>query len=324
MSRTKLCLVICSLLVLLLPSCVSRRVNVPPFIAPTIDATLQDLIAIVNQRQEVETLTAKVGLQFETSEGAEAGRLRRFRTAQGRIILTRPDSIRLQIEAPVLGVNLAEMASDGRRFQLLIYPQDYRAFIEGSNDREYSLQTEEMESDPKLKKAGPLANIRPQHFTSAFLFETIDTEDPDTIAIMEETRRLEEDTAPGSRKGQMVIRSYYVLSVIHRGERSPRYRYWFDRSRGLELVGQRSYSPRGLLRGDVTFSKYLPAQASSGLSLPGETYIRRPYDRYALRITVKSGTLVLNREIPETAFSIEAPPEWGDAVRRIDLDRTRQ
>ena len=322
MSRTKLSLVICSLLVL--PSCVSRRVNVPPVTGATSDATLQDLIAIVNQRQEIETLTAKVGLQFETSEGAEAGRLRRFRTAQGRIILARPESIRLQIEAPVLGVNLAEMASDGRRFQLLIYPQDYRAFIEGSNDREYLEQTEEMESDPKLKKAGPLANIRPQHFTSAFLFEAIDTEDPETIAVMEETRRLEEDNTPGAKKEQMVIRSYYVLSVIRRGERSPRYRYWFDRSRGLELVGQRSYSRRGMLMGDVTFSKYQPAQGSAGLSLPGETYIVRPYDRYALRITVKSGTLVLNQDIPETAFSIDAPPEWGGAVRRIDLDRTGQ
>lgn len=320
MPRTKLWLLICSVLVL--PSCVSRGVNVPPFIAPTSDATLQDLIAIVNQRRDVATLTAKVDLQFETNEGEEAGRLRRFRTAQGRIILARPESIRLQIEAPVLGVNLAEMASDGRRFQLLIYPEDHRAFIEGSNNREYSEQTAKMESDPELKRAGPLANIRPQHFTSAFLFEPIDIEDPNTIAVMEEDRPLEEDNSPGAKKGQTVIRSYYVLTVIRRGERSPRYRYWFDRTRGLELVGLRTYSRKGLLLGDVTFSDFQPAQTNAELRLPGETYIVRPEDRYALRITMKSGTLVLNRDIPQTAFSIEAPPEWGDAVSRIDLDRT--
>ncbi len=319
MLRPKLSLLICLLLVV--PSCVSRRVNVPPFIAPTSDATLHDLIRIVNQRREVATLTAKVDLQFETSEGAETGRLRRFRTAQGRIILARPENIRLQIEAPMLGVSLAEMASDGQRFQLLIYPEDYRVLIEGSNDREYLEQAEKMESDPELKKAGPLANIRPQHFTSAFLFEPIDTEDSDTIAVVEEDRLLEEDNSPGAKKGQLVIRSYYVLSVVRRGESSPRYRYWFDRSRGLELVGQRSYSRRGLLLGDVTFSNYQPAQTSAGLSFPGEIYIVRPNDRYALRVTVKTGTLVLNQDIPETAFSIQAPREWGDAVRRIDLDR---
>ena len=319
MLRTKLCLLICSLVVL--PSCVSHRVNVPPFIAPTSDATLHDLIAIVNQRRETATLTAKVDLQFETSEGAETGRLRRFRTAQGRIILARPENIRLQIEAPLLGVSLAEMASDGRRFQLLIYPEDYRVLIEGSNDREYLEQAEKMESDPELKKAGPLANIRPQHLTSAFLFEPIDTEDSDMIAVAEEDRVLEEDNSPGAKRGQMVIRSYYVLSVIRRGESSPRYRYWFDRSRELELVGQRSYSRRGLLLGDVTFSNYQPAQTSDGLSFPGETYIIRPNDRYALRVTLKTGTLVLNQDIPETAFSIQAPREWGDVVHQIDLDR---
>jgi hypothetical protein len=320
MPLTKPLLFIC--LLLLLPTCVSRRVNVPPFIAPSSDASLADLIAIVNQRREVRTLTAKVDLQFETSEGAEEGRLRRFRTAQGRIILARPESIRLQIEAPVLGVNLAEMASDGRRFQLLIYPEDYRALIVGRNNREYLEQAEKMESDPELKKAGPLANIRPQHFTNAFLFDAIDLDDPETIVLMKEARPLEDDDSPGAKNGQMVIRSYYVLTVTRRKETSPINEYWFDRSRGLELVGQKSYSPQGLLLGDVEFSDYLPAQSPLGLSLPSETYLVRPYDKYALRITVKSGTLILNREIPQTAFSIESPPEWGNSVRQIDLDRT--
>jgi hypothetical protein len=89
-------------LMLVLPSCVSRRVDVPPFIPPTRDASLSQLIEIVNQRDKMLTFTAKADLQFETSEGAETGSLRRFRSAQGRIILARPESIRLQIEAPLL------------------------------------------------------------------------------------------------------------------------------------------------------------------------------------------------------------------------------
>jgi len=304
---------------LLLSSCISRGVNVPPFISPTSDATLSDLIVIVNQRREVQTLTARVDLQFETREGAEEGRLRRFRSAQGRIILARPESIRLQIEAPVLGVNLAEMASDGRRFQLLIYPEDYRALIVGSNDREYLERTREMETDPELKKAGPLVNIRPQHFTTAFLFDAINVQDPEIIAVMEEARRLVEDDSPGAKREQMVVKSYYVLSVIRRGETSPRHQYWFDRSRGLELVGLKSFSREGLLLGDVTFSDYLPTALP--VTLPSRIYIVRPYDRYALLITMNSQTLELNRDIPETAFTLDAPTEWSDSVRRVDLDR---
>ena len=45
---------------LLLPSCISRGVNIPPFIPPASDAALKDLIAIVNERREIQTLTARV------------------------------------------------------------------------------------------------------------------------------------------------------------------------------------------------------------------------------------------------------------------------
>lgn len=314
----RFCVVVC---LGLLPSCISSGVNVPPFIPPASDASLADLIAIVNERQKIQTLTARVDLQFETREGAEEGRLRRFRSAQGRIILARPESIRLQIEAPVLGLNLAEMASDGRSFQLLIYPKDYRALIVGSNDREYLERTREMETDPELKKAGPLANIRPQHFTTAFLFDAIDLADPNTVAVMEEARRLVQDDRPDAKQGQMVVKSYYVLSVIRRGEPSPRHQYRFDRSRGLELVGLQSFNSLGSLVGDVTFSGYsLTGPAGLSMQLPAEIYIVRPYDQYALRITTNPETLDLNRDIPETAFSIEAPPEWSESVRRFDLD----
>jgi len=323
MLTARLQLVVC--LLLLLPSCISRGVNVPPFVPPTSDAVLTDLIAIVNQRREIQTLTARVDLQFETGEGAEEGRLRRFRSAQGRIILSRPESIRLSIEAPVLGLNLAEMASDGKAFQLLIYPEDYRALIVGSNDREYLERTREMEADPELKKAGPLANIRPQHFTTAFLFDAIDLEDPDVIAVMEEARRLVQDDRPGAKQGQMVVKSYYVLSVIRLGESSPRHQYWFDRGGSLELVGLESFNSQGSLVGDVTFSDYfLTGSAGLSVQLPTEIHIARPYDRYALRITMNSETVELNRDIPEAAFSIEAPKEWGDSMRRVDLDRNGQ
>ena len=29
---------------------------------------------------------------------------------------------------------------------------------------------------------------------------------------------------------------------------------------------------------------------------------------------------MVNRELPETAFVVTAPEEWGDTVRRINLD----
>jgi len=318
--RTRIVLI----LIPFLASCISRGVNVPPFVPPTSEATLSELIGVVNQRRDIRTLTARVDLQFETQEEAEEGRLRRFRPAQGRILLSRPESIRLQIEAPVLSLNLAEMASDGTAFQLLIYPEEYRALIEGSNDREYRERTRQIEEDPELEKAGPLVNIRPQHFTTAFLFEPIDLDDPGVIAVMEEDRRLVPDDRPGAKQNEWIVKSYYVLSVIRAGESSPRHQYWFDRGARLELVGLKSFDSSGALIGDVIFADYfrtgLP-DSTSTVDLPAEIHITRPYDRYSLRIGMSAETVQLNRDIPETAFSIEAPPEWGDSVRRIDLDR---
>jgi hypothetical protein len=159
------------------------------------------------------------------------------------------------------------------------------------------------------------------------LFEAIDLEDPNLIAVMEEARRLVPDDRPEAKQ-DLVVKSYYVLSVIHRGESSPRYQYWFDRGGHLELVGLKSFDTRGALIGDVTFSDYFPVgpvgPAGHTVQLPAETYIIRPYDRYALRLVMSPGTVELNRDIPATAFVVETPKEWGDSVRRVDLDRDGQ
>jgi hypothetical protein len=302
-------------------SCVSRRINLPPLIPPTREATLSELIDIVNERQKVETLILRGDLQFITSEKAEEGVGRRYRSGQGRIILARPDHIRLSIEAPVLSVNIADMASDGERFQLLVYPEEYRALITGSNRRSYAEEARKLDDDPELRKAGPLVNIRPQHFTEAFLFEFIDKENPDIFVFKDEARPLEDDDRPGAQKEQKVIRSYYVLTVAERGEEAPRRKYWFDRTRDMVLTRQQTFDESGHLVGDDRFANYLPAEPKVGLRLPSEIEINRPYENYTLRITVKPDSVEVNRAIPETAFTLEPPPEWGDTIRRVDLDK---
>src|SRR5262245_4117377 len=103
-----------------LSSCLSRRVEITPFLPPTATAELDELVARVNAWEEIRSLVLRVDLQFETVEETEKGKARQYRTANGRLILRRPDSIRLNIQAPVLSADIAEMASDGRRFQLLI------------------------------------------------------------------------------------------------------------------------------------------------------------------------------------------------------------
>jgi hypothetical protein len=311
-------------LILTASSCVSRRVDLPPFIPPTREATLTELIEIVNERQKAQTLIVRTDLQFVTSEKAEEGVGRRYRSGQGRILLSRPELIRLNIEAPVLSVNIADMASDGERFQLLIYPEEYRALILGSNRRSYAEEARKLDGDPELRKAGPLVNIRPQHFTEAFLFQPIDDENPNVFPWKEEERLLEDDDRPGAEEGQKVIRSYYVLTIAERGEKSPRRKYWFDRTRDMALTRLQTFDEEGHLVGDVRFAKYLPAEPKAGLRIPSEIVINRPYEDYTLRITVKPDSVEVNRDIPETAFTLEPPPEWSDTLRRVDLDKKNE
>jgi hypothetical protein len=304
-----------------LPGCISRGVDIVPFLAPTATATLEDLVARVNAWEEIRSVVLRVDLQFETVEETEKGKGRQYRTANGRLLLGRPSSIRLNIQAPVLSADIAEMASDGRRFQLLIHPPEYRALISGSNDASYQEEKARLEKDPELGKAGPLLNIRPQHFTAAFLPALIDA---GTEAFLHEEQVTGPDPRAGAKKDAEVRKSYYVLTAVHRGAGSPHAQFWFDRMGDVALVRQRVYDPRGYLVTDIRYDGFLPASAAAGHKLPARVRIERPYDDYALVVTVRPDGILVNRDLPENAFTLEVPPEWGESLRRIDLDeRTR-
>jgi hypothetical protein len=288
-----------------------------PLLAPTATTTLDGLVARVNAWEEIQTLVLRVDLQFETVQETEKGKGRQYRTANGRLILSRPSSIRLNIQAPVLSADIAEMASDGERFQLLIHPPDYRALIVGSNAASYREEKAKLEKDPELGKAGPLLNIRPQHFTGAFLPVVIDAE---TQAFVHEEQVTERDLRHGAKKNAEVRKSYYVLNAVRMGASSPHAQFWFDRVGNIALVRQRVFDDEGYLVTDIRYHGWLPPEAAGGHSLPARVRIERPYDDYALVVTVRPDGILVNRDLPETAFVLEVPPEWGESVRRIDLD----
>ncbi len=302
-------------------SCVSRRVDVVPFLAPTENATLDQLVAHINEWRKIDSLVLRVDLQFETVEKVEKGEGRQYRTAQGRLLLQRPNRIRLSIEAPILSTNIAEMASDGERFQLLIYPLDYRALIEGQNDASYGEEVRRLDQDPELKKAGPIVNIRPQHFTDAFLLSPLPVDDPYTVAFLQEEHVIEADRRPGAKKNSQVKKSYYVVTVLRLGENAPRARYWFDRSSELLVRRQQAYDAEGRLVADIDYTNYLPPRGEAGPRIASRVRIERPYDNYTLVVNVRNDDIMINRDLPDTAFVITAPAAWGDSLRRINLDK---
>ena len=307
-----------------LSGCVSRTVDVVPFLAPTESATLDQLVAHINEWRKIDSLVLRVDLQFQTVEKAEEGEGRQYLTAQGRLLLERPSRIRLNIEAPILSANIAEMASDGERFQLLIYPPDYRALIEGRNEASYGEEVKKLNQDPELKKAGPIVNIRPQHFTDAFLLSPIPINDPYTVAFLQEEHVVEADRRPGAKKNSQVKKSYYVVTAVRLGENAPRARYWFDRSSELLVKRQQVYDADGRLVADIDYADYLPPRGDDGHRFASRVRIERPYDDYALVVNVRSDGIMINRDLPDTAFVITAPAAWGDSVRHIDLEKRNE
>ncbi|TDI41670.1 MAG: hypothetical protein E2P02_14635 [Acidobacteria bacterium] len=301
-------------------ACVSRRVDVVPFLAPTENATLDQLVAHINEWRKIDSLVLRVDLQFETVEKAEEGEGRQYRMAQGRLLLQRPNRIRLTIEAPILSTNIAEMASDGERFQLLIYPLAYRALIEGQNDASYGEEVKRLDQDPELKKAGPLVNIRPQHFTDAFLLSPIPVDDPYTVVFLQEERVIEADRRPGAKKNSQVKKSYYVVTAVRLGENAPRARYWFDRTSELLVKRQQVYDADGRLVANIEYADYLPPRGEDGPRFASRVRIERPYDNYTLVVNVRPDGITVNRDLPDTAFVVTAPAAWGDSLRRIDLE----
>jgi len=301
-------------------ACISRRVDVVPFLAPTENATLDQLVAHINEWRKIDSLVLRVDLQFETVEKAEEGEGRQYRMAQGRLLLQRPNRIRLTIEAPILSTNIAEMASDGERFQLLIYPLAYRALIEGQNDASYGEDVKRLDQDPELKKAGPLVNIRPQHFTDAFLLSPIPVDDPYTVVFLQEERVIEADRRPGAKKNSQVKKSYYVVTAVRLGENAPRARYWFDRTSELLVKRQQVYDADGRLVANIEYADYLPPRGEDGPRFASRVRIERPYDNYTLVVNVRPDGITVNRDLPDTAFVVTAPAAWGDSLRRIDLE----
>ncbi|MBI4469115.1 MAG: hypothetical protein HY650_07330 [Acidobacteria bacterium] len=301
----------------------SRRVQVPRLLLPIQNAGLEELTARVNETGRMLSFTARFDIQLDSEIDAERGQSERFTTAVGRLILARPKKVFLQIQAPVVKTNFAEFASDGDRFQLLVYPERYRVMLVGTNTRSYSVSQPAAERDERLRMAGALANIRPQHFTETLLFDLL-ARDAESDVLIQEERQVEEAVPPGGSSRERLIRSYYVLSYILRsGQGAWRLssRFWFDRNNGLTLVRRQIYHEDGRLVQDIGYSNYW-RENRTGLLLPASITFSRPYDQYRAHLLLNSSSAAVNNEFPATAFMLSKPSEWGDEVQVIDLDRS--
>lgn len=325
MKSTRYSFILLIILAALLGSACVRKVNVNELLPvdPRPLAT-DELINRINAYSQVQTFSAQADVtvrNYFTGEGTKADE---FPAATGLIRFKRPENTRMKVT--FVGWDVADMVSDGQKFKLAVFkPQEKRRFVFGSNlaDIERMNATEiKGTNDPQLTKAGGLVNMRPQHITDSFLIKPITEEDRPNV-FREEVRQVEPDTRPG-KKNRLVERSYYVVYVLERDEKSQlklRRKFWFDRSQaGTPLARQQTFENGvGRLASDVTYSEWFTAPNSTSL-WPKHVVIDRRNDGYRLELELVRETVEVNAELPDTTFSLENT----EKLEEINLDEPRK
>jgi hypothetical protein len=315
---------------------VKRTVSVPPRLGPLSDATMPQLVAEVNRLATVRSIRGKVDIEFQDTSFAENGLTEKYRTADGTLILQRPSQISLRIQAPLIATNIAEMTSDGQQFRVAVLQGDekYRRFVRGTNNAVYpklpvdNEQANDGVNDKKKKgmtekrAVSALSNLRPQHLTEALLIRPIQPRDESGFVYAQSEFYADEaDSRPRAKKGERVVRGYYLLEELAPGSeggvRITR-RFWFDRVGSIRLARLQTFDTRGTLVTDVEYGEQKSFGEDGRIKLPGQVELTRPQDGYKLRLSYQAPeAVVIDRPYDADIFVLEN--KWQ--LPEVDLDK---
>ena len=276
------------------PNPVRKTTRNAPGSTPVIkDATREELIESYNSfAQGVKTINATVELK-PTAGSRYSGLIQEYHEVKAFLLASRPASVRMIGQAPVIGTTVFDMVSDSETFRVSIPSKN--KFLVGPVSLEHA-------------SSKPIENLRPQHLLDALLW-------------------------PEIRKGEAVLfeefndesARYYILTVLRGGYETEILRkIWFDRT-DLRVARLQAYGPKGVLLSDVRFSDWQPligdqeqaAGSQNGVtSFPYTIRIDRPHDDYTLDLQVTK--LAVNSEIPADRFKLEQPA--GAELVRVGED----
>jgi outer membrane lipoprotein-sorting protein len=264
----------------------SHKTLVQPGQAPAAaqTATREELIERYNrQAGSIETVNAGVAMKL-TSGSAYSGVIEQYHEVNGFILATKPSSIRVIGQAPVIRKNIFDMVSDGKTFEIYI-PSKHKFVVGPVNI--------------KRQSGKPLENLRPQHLGNALLWSPI----PEASPVL-----FEESSESNVR--------YYVLTIM-RSLAKPdsssgtvpsttdfeiAEKIWFDRS-NLQVARVEGFGSGGIPNSDVRYSNWQPA---GDKSYPRQIDIARPSEDYQLAIRIDK--VALNEPIAADRFVLKQPP----------------
>jgi outer membrane lipoprotein-sorting protein len=258
-------------------------IEVPKAILNAKDATLDDLLDIVNRFDDITSLKANNLEAKYISKKQESGliELEKYPKADGYILLKRPDFLYFVVLAPVAKTRILSLVSVGDEFRVL-YHRNRTLYIGKNSAKE--LISDDLDEKPKIP-------IRASHILEAIFLKTIPLQDPEIlIAKIEE----EDENA-----------KYYVVEVF-RDDTSrrlhPLRKFWIERA-GLTISRQRIYDDSGQIVSEITYSD--TAQYEE-FAMPQKIQIERPLDGYTLDLEFKEWSI--NPDIEDETFELQPPP----------------
>lgn len=263
----------------------TRHLPVPKAPAVIQTVTPDELVRRLNDRwADLNSMTAKVEIQASVLK-TEKGVANDYTTIGGNILFNKPEKLRVLGRAPVIGLTMFDMASDGKNFTMYI-PSKKLAY-KGSN---------------KVTKKSPnqLENLRPDFFLDALVVQGLDPDDYYFVTTDSETV---EDTA----KKHLFYVPEYILSItrhIPGSRRDKPVRVITFHRDDLLPYEQDLYDDDGNPETHVTYSNY--QDFGSGL-YPSMVTIKRPQENSQIVLLIDAVTK--NVDLPPDQFIVNIPPD---------------
>ncbi len=294
------------------------------------NASQTDLINEINRFARVNSLRAKMDLKFEDNSYAEVGLAEKYKTADGEIVVQRPDNILLKVQIPIIHSDIAQMTSDGEKFRVAILEDGaggkYKRFVLGTNNADYSelqekVKNAQLDGKALQQNVNAFSNLRPQHFTEAILVRPTDA-DANFYTGSTILQDEEEISLPPKSAVKRVLRGYYLLDEYLKNTDSSlkiSRRFWFDRVGGVRLARQQIFDGAGEIESDITYGQPGDLGESGDYkNLPLEISVTRPKEKYKMRLTYQSPSSVsVGKTYPVRAFVLENT--WS--LEEVDLDK---
>lgn len=253
-----------------------------------LNATVEDLVKQLNENYAaIKTFNASVTIAASTG-GGRTGKVTDYTAFQGYILMRKPRDLRVILKVPVFGSVAMEMVSDGKNFELSI-PSQHKVRV----------GTDEVRTPSK----NSLENLRPGIFFDSILLKSVEPDEFVTVTDSERPLPLEvhNHVIPIEPDYDLTVMGPKTIGTTSSNILATRRVIHYSRQNLLPYK-QDIYDNAGRVVTTVLYDKY---QRYGEIEFPSEIDISRPYDEYALKITVVK--IVPNQPLDDDTFHLEIP-----------------